>query len=218
MLDTVQTSQVDRLMMSFDFYYRKPIMCADQKKVLVLGITIASAISILISGCNNRQESSSVPAATTTAGTEIDDAVVTTRVKTVLLGDPDIKSFDLKVETRKGAVQLSGFVDSQTQIDRAVAAARTVEGVKNIDNSISVKQGHATVGNTVDDSVITTKVKSALLADPSVKSLDIAVVTRKGEIQLSGFVDNQTQIDQAVAIASKIEGVTNIHNEMSVKK
>ena len=60
--------------------------------------------------------------------------------------------------------------------------------------------------------------KSALLADPSVKSFDIAVVTRKGEVQLSGFVDNQTQIDQAVAITHKIEGVTSIGNEMSIKK
>jgi hyperosmotically inducible protein len=43
----------------------------------------------------------------TTVGTEIDDTVVTTKVKSALLADADIKSFDLKVETRKGAVQLS---------------------------------------------------------------------------------------------------------------
>ena len=74
------------------------------------------------------------------------------------------------------------------------------------------------MGNTVDDGIITAKVKSALLADPNVKSFDIAVVTRKGEVQLSGFVDNQAQIDQAIAIASKVEGVTRVGNEMSIKK
>jgi hyperosmotically inducible protein len=70
----------------------------------------------------------------------------------------------------------------------------------------------------VDDGVITTKVKSALLADPDVKSFDIAVVTRKGGVQLSGFVDSQAQIDQALAIAGKVDGVTTVGNEMSIKK
>ena len=192
-------------------------MRADQK-LLVAGVMIASAFSVMLSGCNNRQAPPQPTAASTTAGTEIDDTVVTTRVKSALLADPDIKSFDLKVETRKGKVQLSGFVDNQAQIDRTVATTSAIEGVKSIDNSISLKGSHATVGNAVDDVVITTKVKSALLADPNVKSFDISVVTRKGEVQLSGFVDNQTQIDQAVAIASKVEGVTNVHNEMSIKK
>lgn len=188
------------------------------QKLLVSGLLIASAFSVVLSGCNNPQNPPQPAAASTTAGTEIDDTVVTTRVKSALLADPDIKSFDLKVETRKGKVQLSGFVDNQAQIDHTVATTSAVEGVKSIDNSISLKGSHATVGNAVDDGVITTKVKSALLADPNVKSFDISVVTRKGEVQLSGFVDNQTQIDQAVAIASKVEGVANVHNEMSIKK
>jgi hyperosmotically inducible protein len=188
------------------------------RKLVVLGVTLAGLTSVLITGCNKPQETTGTPSANTTAGTEIDDTVVTTRVKSALLADPDIKSFDLKVETRKGTVQLSGFVDNQTQIDRAVAATRVVEGVKDIENNISLKSGHATIGNTVDDDVITTKVKSALLADPSVKSFDIAVVTRKGEIQLSGFVDSQAQIDQAIAIAQKVSGMTNVRNEMNIKK
>jgi len=183
------------------------------RKYFALSLVLAGAL--LASGCGNSQDA---PAAKTTAGTEIDDTVVTTKVKSALLSDPDIKSFDLKVETRKGVVLLSGFVDNQAQVDRALAATAGVPGVKSIENSVSIKVGSATPGNTVDDGIITTKVKSALLADPGVKSFDIAVVTRKGEVQLSGFVDNQGQIDQAVAIAHKIEGVTSVGNEMSIKK
>lgn len=185
---------------------------------LVLGLALAGAISVVIAGCGNRQDESPTPSAKTTVGTKIDDTVVTTKVKSALLADADIKSFDLKVETRKGTVQLSGFVDNQAQIDRAITATRAVEGVKSVENGISLKAGSATVGNAVDDGIITTKVKSALLADPSVKSFDIAVVTRKGEVQLSGFVDSQAQIDQAIAIAHKVAGVTGIGNEMSIKK
>lgn len=188
-----------------------------ERKALIAGSALAAALSLLAAGCN-RPEETPVAAAKTTVGTEIDDTVVTTKVKSALLADADIKSFDLKVETRKGAVQLSGFVDNQAQIDRAIAATQAVEGVTSVENGITLKDGNATVGNTVDDGIITTKVKSALLADPNVKSFDIAVVTRKGEVQLSGFVDSQAQIDQAIELARKVEGVANVGNEMSIKK
>jgi hyperosmotically inducible protein len=184
------------------------------QKLFVLGVTLAG----LVTGCGDRQSSAPAPSAQTTPGIEIDDTVVTTKVKSALLSDSDIKSFDLKVETRKGIVKLSGFVDSQTQIDRAIHAVQSVEGVKSVDNSISLKEGNATIGNTVDDDIITAKVKSALLSDPDIKSFDIAVVTRKNDVQLSGYVNNQAQIDQAIAIATKISGVTSVRNQMSVKK
>ena len=151
-------------------------------------------------------------------GTEIDDSVVTARVKTALLADPDAKSFEIKVETRKGQVQLSGFVATQARIDNAIALTRSVEGVRGVENGMSLKDGKATVGNAVDDGIVTAKVKSALLADPAVKSFDIAIVTRKGEVQLSGFVDNLAQASRAIEIARGVEGVQTINNEMSVKK
>ena len=177
-----------------------------------------SAVCVLAAGCGIWQDPAPTSAASTTVGTQIDDTVITTQVKSALLADADIKSFDLKVETRKGVVQLSGFVDNQAQIDRALEATAGVEGVKGIESNVSLKTGNTTAGSQVDDGIITTRVKSALLADPGVKSFDIAVVTRKGEVQLSGFVDSQAQIDQAVAIANKVDGVTGIGNEMSIKK
>jgi hyperosmotically inducible protein len=185
-----------------------------------------------MTGCNNRQEEARAPAASapataagtatpasgTTVGTEIDDSVVTAKVKAALLEDRDVKSFEIKVETRKGQVQLSGFVDTQARIDYAMALTRKVEGVKGVENGMSLKDGKATVGNTVDDGIVTAKVKSALLADPGVKSFDIATATRKGEVQLSGFVDNQAQIDRAIDIARGVEGVQSVNNQMRIKK
>jgi len=198
----------------------------------VQGLALAGVVSIGLAGCGNRAEearaptagamaptaSTGTPPAGTTVGTEIDDSVVTARVKAALLADHDVKSFEIKVETRKGQVQLSGFVDTQARIDNAIALTRTVEGVKSVENGMSLKDGKATVGNSVDDGIVTAKVKSALLADPDVKSFDIAIVTRKGEVQLSGFVDNQAQISRAIDIARGVEGVQGINNEMSIKK
>src|SRR5262245_39050036 len=62
------------------------------------------------------------PAQSTTRslGTAIDDSGIAMRIKSAFVADPEVKSLDITVEARKGEVQLSGFVDSQAQIDRAV--------------------------------------------------------------------------------------------------
>jgi hyperosmotically inducible protein len=186
-------------------------------KLLVLAVSVTGVLSF--TGCNKTQENANKPATGTTVGTEIDDSIITTKVKSKLLADQDIKGFDLKVETHKGDVLLSGFVDNQAQIDHAIMITRSVEGVKNVDNKVSLKSNAATtMGVKVDDSIVTSKVKSSLLADPDIKSLDIAVVTNNGEVQLSGFVNNQTQIDHAIDIARRTEGVHNVINELRVKK
>jgi hyperosmotically inducible protein len=184
----------------------------------VLGIALASVLAITAVGCSKATDGAGMAVPTTTVGTNIDDSVITSNVKAVLLGDPDIKSFDFKVETRKGEVLLSGFVDNQMQLDRATAATRAVEGVKAVQNNVILKDAPTSVGKKVDAGIITSKVKAALLGDPDVKSFDIAVVTRNDEVLLTGFVDNQVQMDRAVAIARNIEGVRMVSNEMSIKK
>ncbi len=187
-------------------------------ELAILSATLAGVITFFIAGFNKPQEATGTTPPSTTVGTEIDDSVVTARVKSALLADPNVKSFDFKVDTRKGEVLLSGFVDNLTQIDRAIEVTRGVEGVKNVQNKVSLKGAATTVGNNVDDGIVTAKVKAALVADAIVKSLDIAVVTRKGVVQLSGFVDNQGQIDRAIEVAHGIEGVRSVSNEMSIKK
>ena len=75
----------------------------------------------------------------TSTGEHIDDTVITTKVKTELANDNLLKSFQISVETRKGIVDLSGFVDSQYAVDQAGRIARGVEGVKSVDNALIVK-------------------------------------------------------------------------------
>ena len=75
----------------------------------------------------------------TSTGEHIDDTVITTKVKTELANDNLLKSFQISVETRKGIVSLSGFVDSQYALDQAGRIARGVEGVKSVDNALIVK-------------------------------------------------------------------------------
>jgi hypothetical protein len=72
-------------------------------------------------------------------GEFVDDSVITTKIKSLLAGDDFLKSFQISVETRKGIVQLSGFVDSQNAVNKAGEVARGVGGVKSVKNSLIVK-------------------------------------------------------------------------------
>jgi osmotically-inducible protein OsmY len=72
-------------------------------------------------------------------GEYIDDSVITTKVKAEIFGDDSLKSSEINVETFKGVVQLSGFVDSREQINRAVELARGVKGVTAVKNDMQVK-------------------------------------------------------------------------------
>ena len=72
-------------------------------------------------------------------GEYIDDSVITTKVKAAVFSDASLKSSEINVETFKGVVQLSGFVDSQADINRAVELARGVKGVISVKNDMRVK-------------------------------------------------------------------------------
>ena len=67
------------------------------------------------------------------------DAAVTAKVKTALIKEPGVKANEINVETFRGVVQLSGFVDTQDVADRAVAAASRVGGVKSVKNDMRLK-------------------------------------------------------------------------------
>ena len=72
-------------------------------------------------------------------GEYVDDSVITTKVKSLLAADDFLKSFQIGVETYKGTVQLSGFVNSQKAIDKAIEITRSVQGVKSVKNDLIVK-------------------------------------------------------------------------------
>jgi osmotically-inducible protein OsmY len=73
------------------------------------------------------------------AGEVVDDSVITTKIKSLLAADDFLKSFQISVETRKGIVQLSGFVSSQAAVDKAGQIARSVKGVISVRNDLIVK-------------------------------------------------------------------------------
>ena len=72
-------------------------------------------------------------------GEYVDDSVITTKIKSLLANDDFLKSFQISVETYKGIVQLSGFVNSQQAVNKAGEIVRSVKGVKSVKNNLIVK-------------------------------------------------------------------------------
>ncbi|MEP6503815.1 MAG: BON domain-containing protein, partial [Betaproteobacteria bacterium] len=128
------------------------------------------------------------------------------------------KGANTSVETRKGEVLLSGFVDDQAQADKEVQVAKAVDGVQSVQNKLMIKDGKSTAGAVLDDSVVTVKVKTALMTDDQTKANQIAVTTNKGVVQLSGFVDSADEQARATSVARNVEGVQNVVNDTSIKK
>ncbi|MDR0807045.1 MAG: BON domain-containing protein [Enterobacteriaceae bacterium] len=92
----------------------------------------AVIMTIAVAGCSPTSK-------TEGTGGYIDDSVITTKVKTALLGGKNINSNQITVNTFKGTVQLSGFVRSEAEALAAVKAAKSVVGVRAVENSLLVK-------------------------------------------------------------------------------
>ena len=72
-------------------------------------------------------------------GEYVDDSVITTKVKAAIFNEPSLKSAEINVETFKGVVQLSGFVNSQADISKASSLARSVDGVTSVKSDMRLK-------------------------------------------------------------------------------
>jgi hyperosmotically inducible protein len=155
---------------------------------------------------------------TKSAGEQIDDSTITAKVKTDLARDPATSAHKIDVETRRGDVQLNGFVPSAEMKSEATRVARGVSGVKKVSNNLRVSEGDRSVGEVVDDAVITAKVKTALATDKTVAAHEVNVTTREGVVQLAGFVDSSAQKSQASEVARKIAGVKQVDNQLDVKQ
>jgi len=86
----------------------------------------------VIAGCASTRTQEST-------GQYFDDSTITTKVKAAIFDDPALKVFDISVETFKGVVQLSGFVNSAEIRSRAAVVASRVSGVKSVKNNLLVK-------------------------------------------------------------------------------
>ena len=103
-----------------------------KKRNIVIRYFVLLALIAFLAACASTRTQEST-------GEYVDDSVITTKVKGLLAGDDFLKSFQIGVETYKGVVQLSGFVNSQKAVDKAIEITRSVKGVKSVKNDLIVK-------------------------------------------------------------------------------
>ncbi|MBM4218996.1 MAG: BON domain-containing protein [Gammaproteobacteria bacterium] len=107
----------------------------DNEKEKAAAETVARGVS----GVKGVENNLLIKQAAQTTGGAIDDSTISAKVKSALIESADTKAGDIKVETRGGVVQLSGYVANEAQKSAATRVAQAVEGVKAVTNSISIK-------------------------------------------------------------------------------
>ena len=161
----------------------------------------------------------------------IDDSAITAKVKAAIIDDPLLKATEIKVTTENGAVRLSGTLDSQEKINRAIEVAKNQENVQSVQNDLTLvvpeepaseqagqkldKAGES-IGQYIDDSVITANVKAAIIDDPLLKATEIKVTTDNGLVRLSGVLDSQEKINKALEVAKNQENVKSVQNALAL--
>jgi hyperosmotically inducible periplasmic protein len=180
----------------------------------------------------------------TDAKTTIADSWITTQVYAKFFVDRDIKARNLTVHTDRGVVTLSGAVESTTEHDRAVSAAKSVDGVAQVVDKLSLAPGgkstgrsgasgtaaqdaetlkeHAKiaadrVGKEISDTLLTTKVQAMFYLDREVKAANIDVSTHGGIVTLTGTVENEAVRKKAVADARSTDGVKQVIDKLTVR-
>jgi len=102
------------------------------KRHRILSFLVCIVLVTAFLGCASTQKREGT-------GEYLDDSAITTKVKAAIFNDPSLKVFQINVETFKGDVQLSGFVDSSQSVSKAGEVARSVKGVRSVRNNLIVK-------------------------------------------------------------------------------
>jgi hyperosmotically inducible periplasmic protein len=151
---------------------------------------------------------------------EHSDAWITMKVKTALLFHRNVSATGTTVYTKDGIVILQGEASSMAQKELTTEYAKDIDNVKSVNNEMTITATpaapDATMGDKIDDASITAEVKSSLLSHRSTSALHTMVSTTDGVVTLSGVAKNDAEKSLVTKLATDINGVTNVINNMTV--
>jgi hyperosmotically inducible protein len=206
----------------------------------LLAVLIAGAFAVPVIGYSADKDADK-----DTVKSFVKESAMTAKIKAAMARDKDVSAMRIKVESDStGVVHLSGRAKSQSEADKAVSIARSVEGVTAVKSEIevvadaknenadrhdqnadrhdrsaakSMEQGTDRARTAVKDSMVTAKVKAAMAKDKEVSALHINVDTdNKGHVHLSGKAKSQAEAQKAVSVARNVEGVTAVTSSIQV--
>lgn len=162
-----------------------------------------------------------------TLGKVISDGWITMKIHSMYINEDALEDSNIDVDTRNGAVTLSGTVASEAGRNRAVEIAKMTDGVKSVSNaglriaparSDTAKATDAgkRAGRTVNDGWIKSKIYSQFLVEEFLMDSDIDIDVANGTVALAGTVRTQAARERAEAIAKATEGVKGVKNTIKV--
>lgn len=155
---------------------------------------------------------------------KMSDAWLLAKVKTALLFHRSV-SVATEVDVKNGIVTLDGAADNQAQKELTTEYATDIDGVKEVKNKMTVAKSSTdvksskekqTIGDKIDDASITTMVKMTLLGHRSTSAFETSVTTKDGVVTLSGKAENAAEITLAGKLASDVNGVKSVRNNMAI--
>jgi hyperosmotically inducible periplasmic protein len=187
------------------------------RRVLVgIAATVAVALSLAcakpVEDASDGNRTLNANAATATATNRggaagVNDTLITLKVKTALLGDKRTSGLETDVDSKEGAVTLSGKVDTDEAKSAAEEVAKKIEGVRSVSNMLQVvaeaRRGEV---NTSDDK-IGSAIEKVIDTDPNLSDLSLFVKVNAGVVTLSGSVETQKQLLDATQAIRKLAGV-----------
>jgi osmotically-inducible protein OsmY len=151
---------------------------------------------------------------------EHSDTWITMKVKTALLFHRNVSATGTTVYTKDGVVTLQGEASNMAQKELTTEYAKDIDNVKSVKNDMTIAKTpaapDASIGDKIDDASITAEVKSSLLSHHSTSALHTTVSTADGIVTLGGVAKNAAEKSLVTKLASDINGVTSVVNNMTL--
>jgi osmotically-inducible protein OsmY len=151
---------------------------------------------------------------------EHSDTWIGWKVKTALLFHRNVSATGTTVNVTNGIVTLGGQASSLAEKELAAEYAKDVDNVKAVNNQMTIANipasPEATISDKIDDASITAEVKSSLLSHRSTSALHTSVSTTDGVVTLSGIAKNDAEKSLVTKLATDINGVTSVINNMTI--
>lgn len=151
---------------------------------------------------------------------EHSDAWITMKVKTALLFHRNVSATGTSVYTDNGVVTLQGVAPSLAVKELTTEYVKDVDNVKEVKNDMTIAATpatqDATVGDKIDDASITAEVKSSLMSDRATSAMRTGVTTTDGVVTLTGIAKNDAEKSLVTKLATDINGVTSVINNMTI--
>ncbi|MBG0788903.1 MAG: BON domain-containing protein [Desulfovibrionaceae bacterium] len=150
-------------------------------------------------------------------GTYVDDEAITFTIKKEFLADDTVKYLDYDAASYEGHVYIVGEYENRTQVDRAVAIAKGVKGVRTVTTYLLPKNDSDHCGTT-DNLEIYGRIKKDLVADGDIWSTNVQIKTVQCNVVLLGIVGSMNEREKIIDYAKKTKGVRSVKSYLKIKR